>query len=74
MTFLKQLTPEQRAQIQDLLGQDIELCERMINSYERLQKHMRSQITFYLEVLKNRQTIENLKIRLAWNRRVMLHD
>ena len=73
MTFLKQLKPEQKAQIQDLLSQDIELHERMIESLEDLKKHLRGQIAFYVEVLKNRQTIENLRIRLEMHRRQMEH-
>jgi hypothetical protein len=74
LTLIKQLKPEQRAQIQDLLSQDIELCKRMIESTDRIQKHMRSNIQFYKDVIRNRQSIENIAVRIKLNRSVMLHD
>lgn len=69
MTFLKQLHGKHQEQVRGLLNQDIALCVEMIENLEQIRNKLRWNITFFKEVLNNKQTIENLTVILEKNRR-----
>jgi lipoate synthase len=73
MTFLKQLHGKHQEQVRELLNQELELFNQMMESTERLQKTIRQEKEFLRDVLRNRQTLENLamKVTIARQKRKM---
>lgn len=74
MTFLKQLPPGARQKVIELVNQDMQCWQKMMEITERMQKNIRYNINFHKDVLRNRQTLENLVERANANRRNMSHD
>jgi hypothetical protein len=74
MTFLKQLPPGSRQKVIELINQDLECWQKMMEITERMQKNIKHNLNFYRDVLRNRQSLENLVKRAEANRRSMQHD
>jgi lipoate synthase len=70
LTFLKQLHGQHQKQVTALLNQELDLFNQMTESIERLQKRIRYEKEFFKDVLRNRQTLENLAIKLTYRKEV----
>ena len=64
MTFLKDVTDKQKLELTGILNQEMALLKYMIEIHERAQKKLRKEILFFKDILRNRQTLENLDLRL----------
>lgn len=64
MSFLKDVTEKQKLELTGIFNQEMALLTYMIEIHERAQKKLRKEILFFKDILRNRQTLENLELRL----------
>jgi len=61
MTLFKQLKPKQRAHIRQQIDRLVALSNEEIEQLKKMIKAVRKRRDFFIDVLHNRQSIENMK-------------